>query len=88
MLGFLGELLLLEGEGEILPFGEEGCAFGAKFVEFGGVFLRLLGGGEVAETRFRFGDEGFEVWNLFFGVAETVFELLELDGIEALDRVG
>ena len=48
MLGLLGELLLFEGEGEFFPFREEGGALGAERFEFGGVFLGLVGGGEVA----------------------------------------
>ena len=78
---WLGELLLFEGEGEFFPLGEEGNALGAELFEFGGVFLGLLGGGEVAEAGFGGGDGGFEAGDLSFGVAEAVFELLELDGV-------
>ena len=78
-------MLLFEGEGEFFPFGEEGGALGAEGFEFGGVALGLFGGGEVAEAVFGGGDGGFEAGDLCFGVAEAVFELLELDGVEALD---
>jgi hypothetical protein len=44
----LGELLLFKGEGEFFPLGEEGGALRAEGFEFGGVFLGLVGGGEVA----------------------------------------
>jgi hypothetical protein len=66
-------LLFFEGEGEFFPFGEEGGALGAKGFEFGGVFLGLLGGGEVAEAGFGGGDGGFESGDLLFGVVEAVF---------------
>jgi hypothetical protein len=69
----LGELLLFEGEGEFFPFGEEGGAFCAEGFEFGGVFLGLAGGGEVAEAGFGGGDGGFEAGDLGFGVVEAVF---------------
>ncbi len=46
--------------------------------------MGLVGGGEVAETRFGSGDEGFETGDLLFGVVKAVFERLELDGVEAL----
>ena len=48
----------------------------------------LLGGGEVAEAGFDGGDGGFETGDLFFGVAEAVFELFEFDGVQALDGCG
>jgi hypothetical protein len=78
---WLGELLLFEGEGEFFPLGEEGGALCAEGFEFGGVFLGLLGGGEVAEAGFCGGDRGFEAGDFLLGVVETVFELLELDGV-------
>ena len=53
--------------------------------EFGGVFLGLVGGGEVAQAGFGGGDGGFEAGDLLFGVVEAVFELFELDGVQALD---
>jgi hypothetical protein len=37
------QLLLLEGEGQLFPFGEEGCALRAEAVEFGGGALRVFG---------------------------------------------
>ena len=77
--------MLFEGEGEFFPFGEEGGALGAELFQFGGVFLGLVGGGEVAEAGFRGGDGLFEAGDLLLGVAEAVFELFELDGVEALD---
>jgi len=60
--------LFFEGEGEFFPFGEEGGALGSEGFQFGGVFLRLLGGGEVAEAGFggRYG--GFEAGDLLLGV--------------------
>jgi hypothetical protein len=81
----LGELLLFEGEGEFFPFGEKGDALGAEGFQFGGVFLGLLGGGEVAEAAFGGGDGGFEARDFGFGVVETVFELFQFDGVQALD---
>ena len=77
--------MLFEGEGELFPFCKEGGALGAELLEFGGVFLGLVGGGEVAEAAFGGGDCVFETGDLCFGVAETVFELFELDGVQALD---
>ena len=53
-------MLFFESEGEFFPFGEEGGALGSEGFEFGGVFLGLLGGGEVAEAGFDGGDGGFE----------------------------
>ena len=84
----LGGLLFFEGEREFFPLGKEGGALCAEGFEFGGVLLGLVGGGEVAEAGFDGGDGGFEAGNLFFGVAEAVFELLEFDGVQALDRDG
>ena len=52
----LGELLLFEGEGELFPFSKEGGALGAELLEFGGVLLGLVGGGEAAEAAFGGGD--------------------------------
>ena len=80
-----GELLLFEGKREFFPFGEDFGALGAELFEFGRVFLGLLGGGEVAEAGFGGGDSLFEAGDLGFGVAETIFELFELDGVEAFD---
>ena len=77
--------MLFEGEGEFFPLGEEGGAFCSEGFEFGGVFLGLLGGGEVAQAGFDGGDGGFEAGDLFFGVVEAVFELFEFDGVQALD---
>ena len=65
--------MLFEGEGEFFPFREEGGALGAELFEFGGVFLGLVGGGEVAEAGFDGGDGGFEARDLFFGVVEAIF---------------
>jgi len=42
---------------------------GSEGFEFGGVFLGLLGGGEVAEAGFDGGDGGFEAGDFGFGVA-------------------
>ena len=80
--------MFFEGEGEFFPFGEEGGALGAEGFEFGGVFLRLLGGDEVAEAGFGRGYGGFEAGDFLFGVAESIFELFEFDGVEALDGDG
>ena len=84
----LGGLLFFEGEREFFPLGKEGGALCAEGFEFGGVLLGLVGGGEVAEAGFDGCDGGFEAGNLFFGKAEAVFELLELDGVQALDGGG
>ena len=65
--------MLFEGEGEFFPFGEEGGALGAEGFEFGGVFLGLVGGGEVAEAGFGGGYGGFEAGDFGFGVVEAVF---------------
>ena len=77
--------MLFEGEGEFFPFREEGGALGAELFEFGGVFLGLVGGGEVAEAGFGGGYGGFEAGDFGFGVMEAVFQLLEFDGVQALD---
>jgi hypothetical protein len=54
-------------------------------VEFGGGALRLFGGGVVAEVLLGCGDERFEAGDFLLDVGDAVFELLELDGVEALD---
>ena len=81
----LRQLLFFEGEGEFFPLGEECGAFCAKGFQFGGVLLGLVGGGEVAETGFGGGYGLFEAGDFLLGVVEAVFELFELDGVEALD---
>jgi hypothetical protein len=55
-----------EGEGEGLPFGEEGEALGAELVEVGGGALGFFGGGEVGERLFGRGDLGFEGGDFLF----------------------
>ena len=84
----LGELLLFEGKGEFFPLGEEGGAFCAKGLQFGGVLLGLVGGGEVAEAGFGGGYGLFEAGDFLLGVVEAVFELFEFDGVQAFDRDG
>ena len=79
-------VLFFEGDGELFPLGEHFGPLFAKLIEFSGILLGLLGGDEVAETLLDGGDAGFEAWNLFLGGAKAVFELFELDGIEAFDR--
>lgn len=70
-----------EGEGEGLPFGEEGEALGAEVVEVGGGALGFFGGGEVGERLFGRGDLGFEGGDFLFDCGEAVFELFLLDGV-------
>ena len=77
--------MFFEGEGEFFPLGEQSGAFCAEGFEFGGVFLGLFGGGEVAEAGFGGGDGGFDARDLGFDVVEAVFELFEFDGVQALD---
>jgi hypothetical protein len=57
----------------------------AKRFKLRSVFLGLLGGGEVAEAVFNRSDGGFQLGDRLFGVAEAIFELLQLDGVQALD---
>jgi len=77
--------LLFEGGGEGFPLGEEGGALGAEGFEGGGGVLGVNGRGEVAEVFFGGDDPGVEGGELAIDCQDTVFELLELDGVEALD---
>jgi hypothetical protein len=67
------------------PFGEEGGALGAEGVEFGGEALGFFCGGEMAEGLFARGYAGVDGSELGFDGGYAVFELLELDRVEALD---
>ena len=67
------------------PLGEEGRAAGAEVFEFVGQTLGLFGGDEMAEGFFAGGDAGVNGGEFGFDGGDAVFELLELDGIEALD---
>ncbi len=53
-----------------------------------GQALGFFGGGEVAEGFFGGGDGGVEGGELVLDGGDAVFELLELDGVEALDGGG
>jgi hypothetical protein len=77
--------LLFEGGGQVFPLGGEGGALVAEGFEFGGSALGVFGGGEVAEVVFRGGDAGVEGGEFLLDGGDAVFELLELDGVEALD---
>lgn len=72
-----------EGEGEGLPFGEEGEAVGAECVERGGGALGVGGGGEVSELLFGGGDLGFYDGDFLFDGGEAVFDLFLFDRVEA-----
>ncbi len=68
------------------PLGEEGGALAAEDFELGGGALRVFGGRVVAEAFFGRGDAGIELGELVVDGEHAVFELLQLDGVEALDE--
>jgi hypothetical protein len=80
--------LLFEGGGEGFPLGEQGGALVAEGFELGGGALGVLGGGVVAEVLLGCGDASVERGEFLIDGEDAVFELLELDRVEALDGGG
>lgn len=77
--------LLFELGGEVFPLGGEGGAQAAEVFELRCGALRFLGGDEVAELIFDRGDALVDGGKLALDEGHAVFELLQLDGVEALD---
>src|ERR1019366_1439027 len=77
--------LFFEGAGQRLPLGRESGAQAAELFEFGGGALRVLGGGVVAKVFLGGSDAGVDGGEFAFDQGHAVFQLLQLDGIQALD---
>jgi len=80
--------LLFERGGERFPLSEQRVAPGAEFVERGGGALGFFGGDVVAETLLGGGDARVDAGEFLLDGCDAVFQLLQLDGIEALDVRG